>query len=154
MKLRKAMIEYDCPLSVCRQCQLLEVNRNRLAPPPPKLTEEDAALCRLIDEIHLEGPAFGARKIRNVLRRHHGINAGRSRVVRLMRHMGVTAIYRRPRTSLPGKGEEHRIYPYLLGNGVDGPDEAWCADITYLPVGRCFGASPSRFGQEIRKTIG
>jgi putative transposase len=148
------MIEYDCPLSVCRQCQLLEVNRNRLAPPPPKLTEEDAALCRLIDEIHLEGPAFGARKIRNVLRRHHGINAGRSRVVRLMRHMGVTAIYRRPRTSLPGKGEEHRIYPYLLGNGVDGPDEAWCADITYLPVGRCFGASPSRFGQEIRKTIG
>jgi putative transposase len=90
------------------------------------------------ESLHLEDPPFGARKIRDVLRRHHGINAGRSRVVRLMRHMGVTAIYRRPRTSLPGKGEEHRIYPYLLGNGVDDPDEAWCADITYLPVARGF----------------
>jgi putative transposase len=132
------MIESESPLSVRRQCQLLEVNRNRLAPPPPKLTGEDAALCRLIDQIHMEDPAFGARKIRDVLRRHHGINAGRSRVARLMRHMGVTAVYRRPRTSLHGKSEEHRIYPYLLGDGVDGPDEAWCADITYLPVGRGF----------------
>jgi putative transposase len=138
VKQRKAMIESESPLSVRRQCQLFEVNRNRLAPPPPKLTAEDAALCRLIDEIHLEDPAFGARKIRDVLRRHHGINAGRSRVARLMRRMGVSAVYRRPRTSLPGKGEEHRIYPYLLGDGVAGPDEAWCADITYLPVGRGF----------------
>ena len=135
---RKAMIESDCPLSVRRQCQLLEVNRNRLAPPPPKLTAEDAAICRLIDGIHLEDPAFGARKIRDVLRRHHGLKVGRSRVGRLMRHMGVSAVYRRPRTSLPGKGEEHRIYPYLLGEGVGGPDEAWCADITYIPIGRGF----------------
>jgi len=138
VKQRKAMIESDCPLSVRRQCQLLEVNRNRLVPSPPKLIGEDAALCRLIDEIHMEDPAFGARKIRDVLRRHYGIDAGRARVARLMRHMGVTAVYRRPRTSLPGKGEEHRIYPYLLGDGVAGPDEAWCADITYLPVGRGF----------------
>lgn len=135
---RKAMIDSDCPLSVRRQCQLLEVNRNRLAPPPPKLTAEDAAICRLIDGIHLEDPAFGARKIRDVLRRHHGLKVGRSRVGRLMRHMGVSAVYRRPRTSLPGKGEEHRIYPYLLGEGVGGPDEAWCADITYIPIGRGF----------------
>lgn len=135
---RKAMIESDSPLSVRRQCQLLEVNRNRLAPAPPKLTAEDAAICRLIDGIHLEDPAFGARKIRDVLRRHHGLKVGRSRVGRLMRHMGVSAVYRRPRTSLPGKGEEHRIYPYLLGEGVGGPDEAWCADITYIPIGRGF----------------
>ena len=115
MKQRKAMIESDTPLSVRRQCQLLEVNRNRLAPAASKFTEEDAALCRLIDEI------------RDVLRRHHGINTSRSRVARLMRHMGVAAVYRRPRTSLPGKGEEHRVYPYLLGSGVSGPDEAWRA---------------------------
>jgi putative transposase len=118
------MIESDTPLSVRRQCQLLEVNRNRLAPPPPKLTDDDAAICRLIDEIHLEDPAFGVRKIRDVLRRHHGINTGRSRVARLMRHMGVAAIYRRPRTSLPGKGEEHRIDPYHLVDGGDRADEA------------------------------
>lgn len=135
---RKAMIESDSSLSVRRQCRLLKVNRNRLAPPLPNLTDEDAALCRLIDRSHLEDPAFGSRKIRDVLRRHHGIGTGRSRVARLMRHMGVEAVYRRPRTSLPGKGGEHRTYPYLLGGGVSGPDEAWCADITYIPFGRSF----------------
>lgn len=138
MRQRKAMIESDTPLSVRRQCQLLEVNRSRLAPASSKFTSEDAVLCRLIDDIHLEDPAFGARKIRDVLRRHHGIHAGRSRVARLMRHMGVAAVYRRPRTSVPGKGEEHRVYPYLLSGGVDRADGAWCADITYLPVGKGF----------------
>lgn len=138
MKQRKAMIESDTTVSVRRQCQLLCVNRNRLTPPPGKFTEEDATLCRLIDEIHLEDPAFGARKIRDVLKRHHGIETSRSRIARLMRLMGISAIYRRPRTSLPGKGEEHRVHPYLLGSGVSGPDEAWCADITYIPIGRGF----------------
>ena len=71
-----------------------------------KFTDEDAARCRLIDEIHLEDPAFGARKIRDVLRRHHGIDTGRSRISRLMKLMGISAIYRRPRTSLPGMGED------------------------------------------------
>jgi putative transposase len=52
--------------------------------------------------------------------------------------MGVTAVYRRPRTSLPGKGEECRVYPYLLGATVSGPDEAWCAEITSLPIGKGF----------------
>ena len=125
MTQRKAMIESDTTLSVRRQCQLLEVNRNRLTPPPAKFTDEDAALCRLIDEIHLEDPAFGARKIRDVLRRHHAIETGRARIARLMKLMRISAIYRRPRTSLPGKGEEHRVYPYLLADGVSGPDGAW-----------------------------
>ena len=138
MTQRKAMIESESPLSVRRQCQLLEVNRNRLKPPPAKFTDEDAALCRLIDEIHLEDPAFGARKIRDVLRRHHGIETGRARIARLMKLMRISAIYRRPRTSLPGKGEDHRVYPYLLADGVGGPDEAWCADITYIRVGKGF----------------
>ncbi len=132
------MIESESPLSVRRQCQLLCVNRNRLTPPPAKFTEEDAALCRLIDEIHLEDPAFGARKIRDVLKRHHGIETSRSRIARLMKLMRISAIYRRLRTSLPGKGEEHRVYPYLLAGGVGGPDEAWCADITYIRVGKGF----------------
>jgi putative transposase len=135
---RKAMIESDCPLSVRRQCQLLEVNRNRLAPPPPKLTVEDLALCRHIETIHREDPAFGARKIRDTLRRHHGIETGRSRVARLMRLLGIAAVYRRPRTSLPGRGEEHRVHPYLLSEGTAAPDEAWCADITYIRMGRGF----------------
>jgi putative transposase len=132
------MIESETTLSVRRQCQLLSVNRNRLTSQPAKFTDEDAALCRFIDEIHLEDPAFGARKIRDVLRRHHGIETGRARIARLMKLMRISAIYRRPRTSLPGKGEEHRVYPYLLADGVSGPDEAWCADITYIRVGKGF----------------
>ena len=138
MTQRKAMIESDTTLSVRRQYQLLSANRNRLTPPPAKFTDEDAARYRLIDEIHLEDPALGARKIRDVLKRHHGIETGRSRISRLMKLMGISAIYRRPRTSLPGKGEEHRVYPYLLADGVDEPDEVWCADITYIRVGKGF----------------
>ena len=66
MKTRKAMIERDSiELSVRRQCQLLAVNRNRLDPPSSELNPEALAVCRLIDEIHLEAPAFGSRKIRD-----------------------------------------------------------------------------------------
>ena len=138
MTARKAMIESESTVSVRRQCQLLKVNRNRLAPPRPRLSDEDLHLCRLMDGIHLEDPAFGARKIRDVLRRHHSIHTSRGRVARLMKIMGLSAVYRRPRTSVPGQGEEHRIHPYLLAGGVESPDEAWCADITYLPIGRSF----------------
>jgi putative transposase len=126
-------------LSVRRQCQLLRVNRNRLDPPSPKSSEEDLAVCRLIDEIHLEAPAFGSRKIRDLLEIEHHKKMSRGRVRRLMRLMGVKAVYRRPRTSLPGKGSEHKIYPYLLGGrAIIDPDEAWCTDITYIPMGRSF----------------
>ncbi|MCB1245380.1 MAG: hypothetical protein KDN04_21880 [Verrucomicrobiae bacterium] len=83
-------------------------------------------------------PRFGARKIRDVLRRPHGLNVGRVRGARFMRLMGIAAVYRRPRTNLPGKGEEHRMYPFLLGRGVEVADEAWCADIIYFPMGRGF----------------
>ena len=140
MKVRKAMIERaNTQLSVRRQCQLLEVNRNRLDPPSPKSSEEDLAVCRLIDEIHLEAPAFGSRKIRDLLEVEHRTKMGRGRVRRLMGLMGVEAVYRRPRTSLPGKGSEHKVYPYLLGNrAILEADEAWCTDITYIPMGRSF----------------
>ena len=93
----------------------------------------------MIDEIHLEAPAFGSRKIRDLLEVEHGMKMSRGRVRRLMRVMGLQAVYRRPRTSLPGKGSEHKVYPYLLGEReVTEPDQAWCADITYIPMGRSF----------------
>lgn len=138
MKKRKAMVEArEAQLSVRRQCQLLGVNRNRLEPPPPRSSGEDLELCRLVDEIHLEAPAFGARKIRDLLAREHGRRPSRRRVGRLMKLMGIEAIFRRPRTSLPGQGSEHRIHPYLLaGREVEAPDEVWCADITYIPMRR------------------
>jgi len=126
-------------LSIRRQCQLVDVNRNRLDPPSGGPGDGDLEVCRLIDAIHLRAPAFGARKIRDLLRVEHGIRMSRGRVARLMRRMGIEAIYRRPRTSLPGKGDEHRVYPYLLcERDVTAADEVWCTDITYIPMGRSF----------------
>jgi putative transposase len=133
------MIDRDITqLSVRTQCGLLKVNRNRLTPPKLRCSE-DLKVCRQIDEIHLEAPSFGSRNIRKILNRDCGRKISRDRVRRLMRQMGIRAIYQRPRTSLPGRGEEHKVYPYLLREReIKQPDEVWCTDITYLPMGRSF----------------
>lgn len=137
---RKAMTEKNhSDISVRRQCELLGVNRNRLKPAKPKCTEEDLVLCRLIDEIHMEWPAAGARMIRDFLAAEHDTKVNRKRVGRLMKLMRIEAVYQRPKTSLPGKGEEHKVHPYLVSKAeVSAPDEVWCADITYIPMGRSF----------------
>lgn len=141
MKERKTMVERDSDqLSIRRQCALVGVNRNRLTlvTTPPGAME--LKLCRLIDEIHMKAPTFGSRKIRDLLRVEYDITTTRERVRRLMRKMGIRAIYRAPRTSLPGKGREHKVYPYLLRDlKVGVPDEVWCTDITYIPMERGHG---------------
>ena len=132
------MIDRDShQLSIRRQCTLAGVNRNRLTAPTDNPGPAEIELCRLIDEIHLIAPAFGSRKIRDLLGKEYGIRTTRGRVRGLMRKMGIRAIYRAPRTSLPGKGDEHKVYPYLLRERkVKAPDEVWCTDITYIPMER------------------
>jgi len=126
-------------LSVRRQCQLLKVNRNRLDPAKHHCSSQELEICRQIDEIHLKAPAFGSRNIRRILEVDCGRRISRGRVRRLMRQMGIRAIYQRPRTSLPGQGEEHKVFAYLLRERqVKRPDEVRCTDITYLPIGRSF----------------
>ena len=99
-------------------------------------TEENLALMRRLDEMHLEHPVYGSRKL-TVLLRRAGLEINRKRVVRLLRLMGIEAIYAKPRTSVPGPG--HQIYPYLLRDlEVTGPDQVWCLDITYVPMARAF----------------
>jgi putative transposase len=91
---------------------------------------------RRIDELFLKYPFYGSRQMMRQLRRE-GVWIGRHRVRRLMRLMGLEAIYQAPRTSAPHPA--HRIYPYLLGNlAIVRPDHVWCADITYIPVQRGF----------------
>jgi len=91
---------------------------------------------RRIDELFLRCPFYGSRQMVRQLRRD-GFRAGRHRVRRLMRLMGLEAIYQAPKTSAPHPA--HRIYPYLLRNvAVDRSDHVWCADITYIPVRRGF----------------
>jgi putative transposase len=88
---------------------------------------ENLALMRGIDEQYLKTPCYGARKMSKVL----GI--GRDRAGRLMRLMGLEAIYPRPRLSQ--NTTEHRIYPYLLRNlRVERPNQVWASDITYVPM--------------------
>lgn len=122
-------------LSIRAQCELLDINRNRLAPPPPKVGEEDLRIMRVIDELHLQRPSYGARRLSVVLQRDHGFRADRKRTARLMKIMGIVPRWPKPRTSQPGQG--HKIYPYLMrGMKVTAPDQAWCADITYIPMAR------------------
>jgi len=87
---------------------------------------------RRLDELHLQFPVYGSRRLGEVLRREgHWLN--RKRVMRLLQMMGLEAIYPKRSTSRPGPG--HRIYPYLLrGLEMTGPDQVWCADITYVPM--------------------
>ena len=89
-----------------------------------------------IDEMHLKRPFYGSRRIRDWLE-DEGHKVNRKRVQRLMRQMGITAIYPKACTSKPGKG--HKIYPYLLRNRViDSPNQVWAADLTYIPMAKGF----------------
>ena len=87
---------------------------------------------KLIDRIYTEWPFYGARRLRDELRAL-GYPVGRQRVGRLMRQMGLEALYPKPRLSR--RCAEHKIYPYLLGSRrIERPGEVWCTDITYLPL--------------------
>ena len=134
---RKAMIRRDHPgLSLSRQCGLLSISRSSFYYAPKGESAENLDLMRRIDELFLKYPFYGSRQMVRQLWRE-GVRVGRHRVRRLMRLMGLEAIYQAPRTSDPHPA--HRIYPYLLRRMViDRPNQVWCADITYIPVQRGF----------------
>ena len=118
--------------SLSLQCRLLGVCRSNLYYHPRELTAESLALMRRIDELYTAHPFYGSRQMSRHLARE-GLAAGRDRVRRLMRRMGLEAIYCRPRTSQPQPGQ--RIFPYLLrGLQIARPHQVWCADITYIPL--------------------
>ena len=134
---RRAMIRRDHPvLSLSRQCKILSISRSSFYYAPKGESPENLALMRRIDELFLKYPFYGSRQMVRQLRRE-GLRVGRHRVRRLMRLMGLEAIYQAPRTSVPHPA--HRVYPYLLkGLAIDRPNQVWCADITYIPVQRGF----------------
>jgi putative transposase len=110
----------------------LEISRGGYYYEPCPESEENLTLMRQLDELHLEDPAFGSRRLVVMLQRR-GYSVHRKRVARLLRVMGLEAIYPRRHFSRPG--ENHEIYPYLLrGVEINGPNQVWCADITYLPM--------------------
>jgi len=123
-------------LSLRRQCELLGIARSGLYYTPVEVCEEDLAIMRRLDELYMEDPALGARKLRQVLRRE-GRPAGRERIQRLRNKMGLATIGPRPRLSVPAPGVQR--FPYLLKElAIDHPDQVWCTDITYVPMARGF----------------
>ena len=134
---RREMVDREHPkLLIVRQCALLRVIRSSLYYRPKAVSEEDLSLMGEIDRQYLETPFYGSRRMKAWLERR-GIQVSRKRVQRLMRIMGLRAIYRRPGTSRPAP--ERRVYPYLLRNTrITRPNQVWAADITYLPMARGF----------------
>jgi putative transposase len=134
---RRAMVERPSKdLSVRRQCTLLNLARSGVYLPEPVTGAEDLSLMRRIDELHLELPFYGSRRMRFELNKE-GRGVNRKRVQRLMRVMGIEALVPRPGTSKPAPG--HKIYPYLLrGMTIIEPNHVWAADITYIPMARGF----------------
>lgn len=106
---------------------------------------------QLIDEQYLKAPCSGSRTMRNHLRKL-GYKINRKRVQRLMRLMGIEAIYPKPNTSRPHP--DHKVYPYLLRDlTIDRPNQVWCSDITYIPMSRGFMYLVAIMDWHSRKTL-
>jgi putative transposase len=130
------MVSKGHKLSVRRQCALLTLARSNLYYQPKGESAENLQFMGIIDKQFLETPWYGSRQMaRHMKRNNH--QCGRHRVRRLMRLMRLVPIYQEPNTSK--KHPQHKIWPYLLRNTViDRPNQAWCADITYIPMRRGF----------------
>ena len=136
MKARRALVEPNAAVSMRRQCELLGVNRSSLYYESVEPDAEELGLMRRIDELHLEHPFFGSRMMTRTLKKE-GREVNRKRIQRLMRRMGLESVAPKPNTSKPAP--EHPVYPYLLRNlKISRVNQAWAADITYIPMARGF----------------
>jgi putative transposase len=131
------MVERVNPvLPISQQCRLLAVSRSSVYRKPAEASAEDLAIMALIDRQYLARPYYGSRRMAAWLATQgHSVN--RKRVQRLMRLLGLAAIYQRPNTSKPAAA--HKIYPYLLGGlAIERVNHVWCSDVTYIPMAKGF----------------
>ena len=118
-------------ISVRRQCKLLDVNRSRLYYSASVINQENLRIMNLIDVEFTEHPFTGVDRMVEFLKRQHRLIVNHKRIRRLMRKMGLMAIYPKPRTSCPAS--VYMKYPCLLKTiAIDAPDIVWCSDITYI----------------------
>lgn len=124
-------------MSVREQCRLLGVPRSTVYYEPCDSPASDLAVMRRLDEQYTATPFYGVERMTACLHRD-GMRIGHNRVRRLLRLMGLEAIYPKPRLSVPG-GPEHRVYPYRLrGLRLERPNQVWSADITYIRLTQGF----------------
>ncbi len=128
---RRGLIEPEHPeISIARQCELLSLTRSAYYYRPKGVNRDNQAVMRLIDEEYTRHPFYGSRRIAAWLKRQ-GHDVNRKRVSRLMKEMGIEAVY--PKLNLSRQAVEHRKYPYLLrGVAIESPDQVWSSDITYI----------------------
>lgn len=128
------MIDRAHGLPLKRQAALVGISRGTAYYRPEPISQEDLALMRRLDELHLERPFAGSRMLRDLLRLQ-GTEVGRRHVRTLMRRMGLQALRRKPNTSR--KHPAHPVFPYLLRElTVERANQAWVLDITYIPMAR------------------
>lgn len=134
MSERRQLITTEDELSMRSQCRLLGLHRSGVYYKPQETPEEDLRLMKLIDVIWTAEPSWGSRRIAWALRRQQEL-VNRKRVQRLMREMGIEALYAKPRYDTSKGHPEHIRYPYLLRKlTVDRPGQVYCSDITYIPM--------------------
>jgi putative transposase len=134
---RRALVEREhSALPISQQCRLLAVSRSAVYRRPAEVSEEDLAIMTLIDRQYLARPYYGSRRMAAWLATQ-GYVVNRKRVRRLMRLMGLVAIYQRPNTSKAAVA--HKVYPYLLGGiTIERVNQVWCSDVTYIPMAKGF----------------
>jgi len=132
------LIEKDNPkISIKLQAELLNLSRSSVYYRPAPISQKDIDLMNLIDKIYTRCPFYGARQIKRVLKRDHKIIASRPHIRRLMKIMGLEAIYPKPNLSKPNI--QNPTYPYLLRNlTIDHPNQVWGTDITYIKLSQGF----------------
>jgi len=137
---RKAIIRSQPDLSIKRQCELLKIPRSSAYYRPSEpVCDADVEVMDVIDRIHVDEPFKGSRRLSVDLQLDHGLLVNRKRVQRLMRVMGITPVYPKPRTTKPGVGKHHKVFPYLLRDVIIGAsNDVWAADLTYIPMARGF----------------
>lgn len=136
--MRKSLVESHENLSLAKQTRILEIGRTSIYKRPTKgISDDTIELMHKIDRIHTDEPTWGYRTITSYLRNAFGIVVNRKRVRRLMRQMGIYAIY--PKPNLSKMYHAQYVRPYLLRYmEITRPDQVWGVDITYIPVGRSF----------------
>jgi len=127
------MVDNNNRTSIRRQCALLDISRSTVGYKPVGESQLNLKLMLEIDKIVMVSPSSGSRMLAEVLSMELNVDLNRKRIRRLMRLMGIEAIYPKKRTTFPGKSPQ--IFPYLLKDlEINRPNQVWCADITYLPM--------------------
>ena len=130
------MIDRTHKLPISRQARLAGISRGSVYYIPRPVNATDLALMKKMDRLHLEHPFMGARMLRDQLNRQ-GFEVGRKHVGKLMKRMGIEALYRKPGTSKKHPG--HTVYPYLLRHlKIDRSNQVWALDTTYYPMAKGF----------------